>query len=55
MDSDLNELASNDDVSTRRDARITQYRLPKDGEYLILATRAGSANRHDHRRLTTWR
>ncbi|MCZ2098888.1 MAG: PPC domain-containing protein, partial [Anaerolineae bacterium] len=32
MDSDLNELAANDDVSTRRDARITQYRLPKDGE-----------------------
>lgn len=41
MDSDLNELAANDDVSTRRDARITQFRLPKDGEYVILATRAG--------------
>ncbi len=41
MDSDLNELASNDDVATRRDARITQFRLPKDGEYTILATRAG--------------
>jgi hypothetical protein len=41
MDNDLNELASNDDVSTRRDARITQFRLPKDGEYTILATRSG--------------
>ena len=44
MDGDLNELASNDDVATRRDARITQYRLPKDGEYTILATRAGLQN-----------
>ncbi|MFN8563948.1 MAG: PPC domain-containing protein [Anaerolineae bacterium] len=44
MDSDLNELAANDDVSTRRDARITQYRLPKDGEYVVLATRAGLSN-----------
>ncbi len=41
MDNDLNELAANDDVSTRRDARITQYRLPKDGQYVILATRSG--------------
>jgi hypothetical protein len=41
MDNDLNELAANDDVSTRRDARITQFRLPKDGQYVILATRAG--------------
>lgn len=44
MDSDLNELAANDDVSTTRDARITQYRLPKDGEYIVLATRAGLLN-----------
>ncbi|MEP7293991.1 MAG: PPC domain-containing protein, partial [Chloroflexota bacterium] len=43
MDNDLNELASNDDVSTGRDARITQFRLPKDGEYVILATRSGLA------------
>ncbi len=43
MDSDLNELAANDDVSTGRDARITQFRLPKDGEYFILATRSGLA------------
>lgn len=41
MDSDLNELASNNDAGVGRDARITQYRLPKDGEYFILATRAG--------------
>lgn len=40
MDSDLNELTANDDIGARRDARIAQYRLPKDGEYLILATRA---------------
>ncbi len=44
MDSDLNELASNDDVSNRRDARIAQFRLPKDGQYLIAATRAGLAD-----------
>src|SRR5690606_30410362 len=36
MDSDLNELASNNDAGVGRDARITQYRLPKDGEYYIL-------------------
>ncbi len=44
MDSDLNELASNDDVTTSPDARITQFRLPKDGDYLILATRSGLAD-----------
>lgn len=43
MDSDLNELVTNDDVSTTRNARITQFRLPKDGDYLILAGRAGLA------------
>jgi hypothetical protein len=43
MDNDLNELTSNDDVSTRRDSRITQYRLPKDGEYVIVASRSGLA------------
>ncbi len=44
MDSDLNELASNDDVSNRLDARIAQVRLPKDGQYYILATRSGLQN-----------
>jgi hypothetical protein len=45
MDSDLNELAANDNASIRRDARISLFRLPKDGDYLILAGRssAGSA------------
>jgi len=41
MDSDLNELTSNDDTGASRNARITQFRLPKDGEYLILASRSG--------------
>ncbi|MBL8133395.1 MAG: PPC domain-containing protein [Anaerolineae bacterium] len=41
MDSDLNELASNNDAGVEQDARITQYRLPKDGAYLIVASRAG--------------
>ncbi len=41
MDSDLNELAANDNVEAQQNARITQYRLPKDGEYLIIAARAG--------------
>jgi len=44
MDNDLNELTSNDDVSTGRDSRITQYRLPKDGEYVIVASRSGLAD-----------
>ncbi len=44
MDNDLNELASNDDVSTGRDSRITQFRLPKDGEYVIVASRSGLAS-----------
>ncbi len=41
MDSDLNELTSNDDAGASRNARITQFRLPKDGEYLILTSRSG--------------
>lgn len=41
MDSDLNELTANDDTGANRNARITQFRLPKDGEYLIVASRAG--------------
>ncbi len=40
MDSDLNELTFNDNASARRDARIVQFRLPKDGDYLIMATRS---------------
>jgi Bacterial pre-peptidase C-terminal domain len=44
MDNDLNELTSNDDVSTGRDSRITQFRLPKDGQYVIVATRSGLAS-----------
>jgi hypothetical protein len=40
MDSDLNELAANNDLSIgTRDSRITQFRLPKDGDYYIVATR----------------
>src|SRR5690606_16714297 len=40
MDSDFNELAANNDASINtRDARIIQFRLPKDGDYYILASR----------------
>ena len=40
MDSDLNEIAANNDASINtRDARIIQFRLPKDGDYYILASR----------------
>lgn len=42
MDADLNELASNDDSSANRDSRIAQFRLPKDGDFLIAAARSGS-------------
>jgi hypothetical protein len=35
------ELTFNDNVSSTRNARIVRYRLEKDGDYLILATRAG--------------
>jgi hypothetical protein len=39
MDGDLNELTANNDASINtRDARITQFRLPKDGDYFIAAT-----------------
>ncbi len=40
MDGDLNELAANDDSAASRNARITQFRLPKDGDYVILASRS---------------
>jgi hypothetical protein len=40
MDSDLNELAANNDASINtRNARIIQFRLPKDGDYYVLAAR----------------
>lgn len=42
MDADLNELASNDDSGASRDSRIAQFRLPKDGEFLIAAARSSS-------------
>ncbi len=43
MDADLNELTSNDDAGVSRDARIAQFRLPKDGDFLVAAARAGGA------------
>ena len=43
-DANLNEeLTFNDNASASRNARIVRYRLEKDGEYLIMATRAGLA------------
>lgn len=42
MDADLNELVSNDDSGASRDSRIAQFRLPKDGEFLVAAARSGS-------------
>ncbi|NDJ61121.1 MAG: hypothetical protein GYB67_08350 [Chloroflexi bacterium] len=41
MDTDLNELAANDAISGSRSARVGPYRLPKNGDYLVLATHAG--------------
>ncbi len=43
-DAQLNELAFNDNTGTGRDARILQFPLPADGDYYILATRAGLLN-----------
>lgn len=40
-DSTLNELIFNDNTSASRGARIAQFALPSDGDYFILATRAG--------------
>ncbi len=40
-DSSLNELAFNDNVGASRAARVAQFALPADGDYFILATRAG--------------
>jgi hypothetical protein len=38
-DSNLRELAFNDNMGASRTARISQYALPADGDYFILATR----------------
>lgn len=43
LDGDRNELALNNDAGGTRDARIVQFRLPKDGDYLIVAGRFGLA------------
>ncbi len=40
-DSTLNELIFNDNASASRAARIAQFALPADGDYFIIATRAG--------------
>ncbi len=40
-DSGLNELAFNDNAGASSAARVAQFALPADGEYFILATRAG--------------
>lgn len=40
-DSSLNELIFNDNASASRTARVTQFALPADGDYFILASRAG--------------
>jgi len=41
LDSDLNELAFNDTVGNSANARITQFSLPDNGDYYIIASRAG--------------
>lgn len=43
-DSQLNELAFSDSVGNTRNARITQFELEADGDYYILASRAGLSN-----------
>jgi len=40
-DASLSELTFNDNVGLSGNARITQFALPADGEYFILATRRG--------------
>lgn len=40
-DSTLNELVFNDNASASRTARIAQFALPADGDYFIIASRAG--------------
>lgn len=44
LDSNLNELAFNDTAGINSNARITQFTLPSNGEYYIIATRAGLLN-----------
>jgi len=41
LDGNLNELAFNDTAGSSSNARITQFILPSNGEYYIIATRAG--------------
>ena len=41
LDGNLNELAFNDTAGNSSNARITQFTLPDNGEYYIIATRAG--------------
>lgn len=41
LDSNLEELAFNDTAGSSSNARITQFTLPDNGEYYIIATRAG--------------
>lgn len=43
-DSELNELAVTDTSGGTRSARITQFALEEDGEYFIIASRAGLAS-----------
>ncbi len=43
-DANLKELASNDNAGATRDARITQFALPADGDYIVIASRPGLAN-----------
>lgn len=42
-DANLNELAANDNAVATRDARITQFSLPADGDYIVIASRPGLA------------
>lgn len=41
LDGNLNELAFNDTVGNSANARITQFILPENGEYYVIASRAG--------------
>jgi hypothetical protein len=41
LNSNLDELAFNDTAGSSSNARITQFALPENGEYYIIATRAG--------------
>jgi hypothetical protein len=43
-DANFNELIFNDNVSASRNSQIAQFRLPADGDYYILASRAGLAS-----------